>query len=219
MLYTLHIKSQRCCSVHCKGYWALPYSRVSSPSTSRSASLSRHSLEVVLTRTAPEETQEHQNTFCLRSCAVREVARRKEKVETFLFWRSHSGGFLESQHVRLPVSLSLPVSVRQCATSLQVRASYSGKGKAFFKATNLQGILFRCNLDWKVQRFYNCHSLTLFTLHWTRSCTPVPRWHAHTLLIHTDSCLPLIPPTMDVICILLLSFHSSSNGAKSTEPS
>lgn len=71
------------------------------------------------------------------------------------------------------------------------------------------------NLDWKVQWFFHCHSVTSFTLHWIRSYT-----HTHTrprLYANTDPCLPLNP--IAVICVLLLSFHSSSTSTGSPEAS
>lgn len=98
----------------CKGYWALPYSRVSSPSTSRSASLSRHSLDVVLTRTAPD-TRTSEQMLAASSCVTKLLAER--------------GAFSvvgsESQNVMFAIP---PPSVSLCVTRLQVRASFSGKG-------------------------------------------------------------------------------------------
>lgn len=94
-----------CCRPTCwKGYWALPYSRVSSPSTSRSASLSRHSLEVVLTRSAPEETRKP--TVLVFLCKEVACGRKKKTAEPLLYIRSYSGGFW-SHNMFSCLSLSL----------------------------------------------------------------------------------------------------------------
>lgn len=153
----------KCCYVvnfrtHCKGYWALPYSRVSSPSTSRSASLSRHSLEVVLTRTEPEETQDHVTTHFVGVFLLRPEG-------------GESGVVCISRVTQSWISQSQNL-VSPSVTSLQVRC---------FSA-NLQGILFCFSLDWKVQWFSSCQSVTLSILHWMRSCAPMAHTHTHTLI-------------------------------------